>query len=146
LKRNKKIEIDFILEGLSDQVKLKVGQCSSAKEIWYKLHNIYYKESHSITETEHANQNKKYVEVEQVEGFSSCPTYLEEEYCEAGVMDFEIALINALSELNKERRENESLKEELIRIKEGSREFRQFVMNLNAQLEEAKIIEGTLKE
>jgi hypothetical protein len=37
-------------------------------------------------------------------------------------VDFEVELINALSELNKERRENKSLKEELIKLKEGSEE------------------------
>jgi hypothetical protein len=31
----------FILEGLYDLVKDKVGKCSSSKEIWDKLHNIY---------------------------------------------------------------------------------------------------------
>jgi hypothetical protein len=33
LKGNNKIAMDFILEGLSDPVKFKVGQCSSTKEI-----------------------------------------------------------------------------------------------------------------
>jgi hypothetical protein len=45
-------------------------------------------------------------------------------------MDFETALINTLSEINKERRENKSLKEELIKLKEGSIEIKQLVMNL----------------
>jgi hypothetical protein len=62
LKRNNKIAMDFILEGLLDPVKDKVGQCSSTKELWDKLHNLYFKESHSITEPEHANQNKEDVE------------------------------------------------------------------------------------
>jgi hypothetical protein len=62
LKRNNKIEMDFILEGLCDSTKDKVGQCSSAKELWDKIHNLYFKESHSITEPEHANQNKEDVE------------------------------------------------------------------------------------
>jgi hypothetical protein len=48
LKRNKKIAMDFILEGLPDSVKDKVGKCSSAKELWDKLHNIY---SSPITES-----------------------------------------------------------------------------------------------
>jgi len=34
--------MDFILEGLYDLVKDKVGKCSSTKEIWDKLHDIYY--------------------------------------------------------------------------------------------------------
>jgi len=39
-------------------------------------------------------------------------------------MDFETSLINALGELSRDRREKKSLKEELIRLKEGSRESR----------------------
>jgi hypothetical protein len=54
--------MDFILEGLWDLVKDKVGKCSSTKERWDKLHNLYFKEYHSFVEPEHANQNKEYVE------------------------------------------------------------------------------------
>jgi hypothetical protein len=42
LKKNNKIAIDFIWEGLLDLVREKVGKCSSAKEIWDKLHDIYF--------------------------------------------------------------------------------------------------------
>jgi hypothetical protein len=61
--KNKMI-IYFIFEGLCDSVKDKVGQCSLAKELWDKPHNIYYNESHSITNLEHANQNKEDIEAE----------------------------------------------------------------------------------
>jgi hypothetical protein len=44
LKRNNKIAMDAILDGLSDSVKVKVGQCSSTKEIWDKIHNLYSKD------------------------------------------------------------------------------------------------------
>jgi hypothetical protein len=43
LKRNNKITMYFILEGLPNPVKDKVGQFSSAKELWDKIHNIYLK-------------------------------------------------------------------------------------------------------
>jgi hypothetical protein len=39
----------IILEGLPDSIKEKVGKCSSAKELWDKLHDIYFEES-PITE------------------------------------------------------------------------------------------------
>jgi CO dehydrogenase/acetyl-CoA synthase beta subunit len=81
--------MDFILEGLPDSVKDKVGQCSSTKELWDKLHNLYFKESHSITEPEHANQNKEDVEEEQEEICSSCQTDSEEEDCEEGIVNLE---------------------------------------------------------
>jgi hypothetical protein len=45
LKRNNKMAMDFILEGLPDSVKEKVGKCSSTKELWDKLHNLYFEES-----------------------------------------------------------------------------------------------------
>jgi hypothetical protein len=41
LKKNKKIEMDFIWEGLPNPVREKVGKCSSTKELWDKLHDIY---------------------------------------------------------------------------------------------------------
>jgi len=44
LKRNNKVAIDFIQEGLPDFIGEKVGKFSPAKEIWDKLHNLYFKE------------------------------------------------------------------------------------------------------
>jgi hypothetical protein len=45
LKKKKTIVMDFIMEGLLDSIKDKVGKFSSAKEIWDKLHNIYFSPS-----------------------------------------------------------------------------------------------------
>jgi hypothetical protein len=41
LKKNRKIEMDFIWEGLPNPVREKVGKCSSSKELWDNLHEIY---------------------------------------------------------------------------------------------------------
>jgi hypothetical protein len=41
LNKNKKITIYFIMEGLLDSIKDKVGKFSLAKELWDKLHNNY---------------------------------------------------------------------------------------------------------
>jgi hypothetical protein len=41
LRKNNKITMDFIWEGLPNLVREKVGKCSSAKELWDKLHDIY---------------------------------------------------------------------------------------------------------
>jgi hypothetical protein len=65
--------MDFILEGLYDSVKDKVGKCSSTKELWDKLHNIY---SSPIIESENAKED---VGTEQEEICSSCQTDSEEE-------------------------------------------------------------------
>jgi hypothetical protein len=56
LKKNKKIAMDFIWEGLPKLVREKVGKCSSAKELWYKLHDIY---SSPITDSKNS---KEYVD------------------------------------------------------------------------------------
>jgi hypothetical protein len=41
LNKNNNIAMDFISEGLPNQVREKVGKYSSAKELWDKLHDIY---------------------------------------------------------------------------------------------------------
>jgi hypothetical protein len=53
--QNNKITMDFILEGLLDLVREKVGKQSQAKELLDKIHNIYSMESHYTVEMEHAN-------------------------------------------------------------------------------------------
>jgi hypothetical protein len=52
LKRNNKIEMDLIMEGLLDLVKFKVGKCSSTRELWDKLQNFYSKE-YSLEHVDH---------------------------------------------------------------------------------------------
>jgi hypothetical protein len=68
-----------------------------------------------------------------------------ENYEEEGEVDLEAELISALSDLRRERKKNKSLKEELIKLKEGSQnpnknfeEVQQIIINLKVQLEEAK--------
>ena len=41
LRNNNKIAMDFIWEGLPNPVREKVGKCSSTKELWDNLHDIY---------------------------------------------------------------------------------------------------------
>jgi hypothetical protein len=60
LKKNKKIAMDFIWEGLPNSVREKVCKCSSAKEIWDKLHDIYYLPiADSENDKEDANTNQE---------------------------------------------------------------------------------------
>ena len=56
LKKNNKIEMDFIWEGFPNPVREKVGKFSLAKELWDKLHNLYFEES-PITKIENAKEN-----------------------------------------------------------------------------------------
>ena len=100
--------MDFILEILSDPVKDKVGKCSSTKYLWDKLHNLYSKGSHNVTEPEHI---KKDTRTKREERYLSCQTNLEEEYCDECIVNLEAEVINTLDDLVKERRKNMSLKE-----------------------------------
>jgi hypothetical protein len=43
-KRNNKLAIDTIRDGLTDSVKSKVGSCALAKELWDKLQDLYARE------------------------------------------------------------------------------------------------------
>ena len=54
LKKNKKITMNFIWEGLPNPVREKFGKCSSAKELWDKLHAIY---SSPIIDSENAKED-----------------------------------------------------------------------------------------
>lgn len=44
-KRNNKLAIDTILDGLIDSVKYKVGSCASSKDLWDKLQDLYVREA-----------------------------------------------------------------------------------------------------
>jgi hypothetical protein len=43
-KRNNKLAIDTILDGLIDSVKSEVGSCASEKYIWDKIQDLYARE------------------------------------------------------------------------------------------------------
>jgi hypothetical protein len=55
-KRNNKLAIDTILNGLTNSVKSKVGSCALSKEIWDKLQDLYVREDAEEEEVE-ANYN-----------------------------------------------------------------------------------------
>jgi hypothetical protein len=46
--------MDFIWEGLPNPIKEKVGKCSSTKELWDKLHDIY---SSPIADSKNAKED-----------------------------------------------------------------------------------------
>jgi hypothetical protein len=142
LKKNNKIAMDFIWEGLPKPVREKVGKCSSAKELWDKLHDIY---SSPIADSENAKED---ADTEQEERCSSCQTDSEEEEYDEVEVDYKENLISAIKYLRKEREENKSSKKELMKQKQsvqGSEKDQQVIKNLRAQLEEARRIEETLE-
>ena len=73
LNKNNKIAMDFIWEGLPNPVIEKVGKCSSAKELWDKLHDIY---SSPITDSENSKEDAG---TDQEEICSPCQTNSEDE-------------------------------------------------------------------
>jgi hypothetical protein len=73
LKKNNKIAMDFIWEGLPNRVREKVGKCSSAKEIWDKLHDIY---SSLVADSQNAKEDEG---TDQEEICSPCQTISEDE-------------------------------------------------------------------
>jgi hypothetical protein len=145
LKKNNKIAMDFIWEGLPNLVREQVGKCSSTKELWNKLHEIY---SSPITNSENA---KEYEDTDKEQLCSPCQTdSKDEEYiitkgmlfffnCEkCGHLEiechegnetekliekednYEAKLISDLDEL---REENKSLKKNLMKQKESVQIF-----------------------
>jgi hypothetical protein len=56
-RRNNKLEIDTILDGLIDSVKSKVGSCALAKDLWDKLQDLYAREEAKEEEEVEANYN-----------------------------------------------------------------------------------------
>jgi hypothetical protein len=73
LKKNKKIVMDFIWEGLPNPIRENVGKCSSTKELWDNLDDIY---SSPIADSENA---KEYVDIDQEELCSPFQTDSEDE-------------------------------------------------------------------
>jgi hypothetical protein len=56
-KRNNKLVIDTILDGLTDSVKSKVGSFASAKEIWDKLQDLYARKEEEEAEEEEVEED-----------------------------------------------------------------------------------------
>jgi hypothetical protein len=145
LKKNNIMAMDFIWEGLRNPVREKVGKCSSSKELWVKLHDIY---SLTIANLENVKEDAG---IDQEEICSPCQIDSEdEEYiikrgmlflftCEKCIHleikfhetkkliekedKYEEELISDLDELRKERQGNKSLKKELMKQKESAHIF-----------------------
>ena len=76
----------------------------------------------------------------------------EDDSKEEGEVDLEGEIISSLSELKKERKKNKKLKEELNKMKESiqvsisPKETTKVFIDLKVKLEEAKMIEETLRK
>jgi predicted RNase H-like nuclease (RuvC/YqgF family) len=59
-KRNNKLAIDTILDGLTDSVISKVGSCASAKDLWDKLQEMIQQEDENLKKLKHVEiENNK---------------------------------------------------------------------------------------
>jgi hypothetical protein len=56
-KRNNKLAIDTILDGLTNSMKYKVGSCALSKEIWDKIQDLYVREEEEEEEEEEVEAN-----------------------------------------------------------------------------------------
>jgi hypothetical protein len=64
-RRNNKLSIDTILDGLTYSVKSKVGSCASEKELWDNLQDLYAREEKEEEEEEfEENYNISYFKEE----------------------------------------------------------------------------------
>jgi hypothetical protein len=105
--------MDFIWEGLTKPVREMGVYCSSAKELWDKLQDIY---SSPIADSQNSKED---ADTKQEERCSSCQTdSKEEEYDEAEV-DYKEKMISAIKYLRKEREENKSSKKEMMKKKQS---------------------------
>jgi hypothetical protein len=59
-KRNNKLTIDTILDGLTNSVKSKVGSCASSKDLWDKLQDLYARKEAKEEEEVEENYNISY--------------------------------------------------------------------------------------
>ena len=134
LKKNNKIAIDFIWKALPDPVREIVGQYSSAKELWDKLHDTY---SSYITESEFAKEDTGIEQKERCPSHQTDSEKEEEEGEGEGEVNLEAELISALGELRIVRKKNKLLEEENRRLKEED--------GFEELIEEAKSIEEVLK-
>jgi hypothetical protein len=91
LRKNKKIAMDFISEGLPNPVREKVGKFSSAKELWDNLHDIY---SSPIADSKNAKED---ADTKQEERCSLCQTNSEEEEYEEAEVDYREKMISVIN-------------------------------------------------
>ena len=114
-----------------------------------KKKNLYSREdSSSFNEDDSGSDSGKVLLMEFKEQIENNEDDSEEE----GEVDLEGELISSLSELKKERKKNKQLKEELSKMKESIQdsispeETKKVFIDLRVKLEEANMIEETLRK
>ena len=93
--------MNVILNVLPNSVKTKVGQCSTAKALWEKLHNLY--------STQQSGQDV-------IE--NSDPSDYDEEMGEMSKIEFQNQVIKVIKELKSQKGKTRFLEEELKTAKE----------------------------
>ena len=118
--------MNVILKVFPNSVKTKVGQCSSAKALWEKLHNIY--------STKQSGQDV----IENLD-----LSNYDEEIGEMSKIEFQNQVIKVIKELKSQKEKTRLLEAELKTTKElikENEEYENIISSLRNQLEEIKNI------
>ena len=117
-KKSKKINsmaMDSILDGLPDDVKEKIGECNSAKELWDKikdLHSVEQRAEERLAFLKDVSEDEKISEDE--ENLFIGTTNPDEE----SEVDIEAQYMAVVDEIEKCREKNKDLKEKLSKYQE----------------------------
>ena len=123
-KRYNSKAMNVILNVLPNPVKTKVGQCSIAKALWEKLHNLY-------------STNKLGQDVIE----NSDTSDYDEEMGEMSKIEFQNQVIKVIKELKSQKEKKRLLEAELKTTKElikENEEFEKMISSLRTQLKEIK--------
>jgi len=124
VKRYNSKAMNVILNVLPNFVKTKVGQCSTVKDLWEKIYNLYS-----------TKQLRQYV-IENLDPFD-----YDEEMGEMSKTEFQNQVIKVINELKSQKEKTRLLEEELKRAKEiikENEESEKMINSLRNQLEEIK--------
>jgi hypothetical protein len=103
-KKSKSMTMNTILDGLPDDVKEKIGECNSAKELWDKIKDLYSDEKSN--EAFQSEQSSVYNNSSDEDSF--------EEYSDIEAeVNLEAELESALDELRKYKQRCKQLKDQL---------------------------------
>jgi hypothetical protein len=134
-KRNNKLTIDTILDGLTDSLKSNVGSCASAKYLWDKLQELYAREE--AKEEEEVEEDYNILDFkEENRGQFFCFN------CEGvGHVEFECShprIERSETEEEKSNEEEENHKEKIIRLEDENLKKLKHVEIENSKLKDTK--------
>ena len=116
--------MNVILNVFPNFVKTKIGQCSTAKALWEKLHNLYSTKKSGQDVIEYSD-----------------PSDYDEEMREMSKIEFQNQVIKVIKELKSQKEKTRLLEAELKTTKElikENEESKKMISSLRIKLEEIK--------